>query len=70
MEAATIFAPSDAAFAKLPEGILESLTEGQKRAIVSRHVIGGKKMFWLRKELQIIMNKLSTYKYQIWLGLL
>ena len=45
VEAATIFAPSDAAFAKLPEGILESLTEGQKRAIVSRHIIGGKKVY-------------------------
>jgi uncharacterized surface protein with fasciclin (FAS1) repeats len=37
----TIFAPSDEAFAKLPEGTLESLTVEQKLAIVSRHFITG-----------------------------
>ena len=35
-EAQTIFAPSDDAFAKLPEGTLESLTMEQAKAIVSR----------------------------------
>merc|ERR1712212_417633 len=41
VEAATIFAPSDDAFAKLPEGTLESLTTEQAKAIVSRHVVAG-----------------------------
>merc|ERR1711990_82730 len=41
VEAATIFAPSDDAFAKLPEGTLESLTPEQAKAIVSRHVVAG-----------------------------
>merc|ERR1712238_77532 len=40
-EAQTIFAPSDEAFAKLPEGTLESLTPEQVLAIVLRHVVGG-----------------------------
>ena len=40
-EAQTIFAPSDDAFAKLPEGTLESLTPDQALAIVLRHVVGG-----------------------------
>ena len=39
--AQTIFAPSDEAFAKLPEGTLESLTTEQATAIVLRHVVGG-----------------------------
>merc|ERR1712021_64727 len=39
--AQTIFAPSDEAFAKLPEGTLESLTHHQKLDIVSRHVVAG-----------------------------
>merc|ERR1711997_543265 len=39
--AQTIFAPSDEAFAKLPEGTLESLTADQALAIVLRHVVGG-----------------------------
>jgi len=39
--AQTIFAPSDEAFAKLPEGTLENLTTEQKKAIVLRHVVGG-----------------------------
>merc|ERR1711992_233312 len=38
VEAVTIFAPSDDAFAKLPAGTLESLTTEQAKAIVSRHV--------------------------------
>merc|ERR1712027_255056 len=42
VEAVTIFAPSDEAFAKLPEGTLESLTPEQAKAIVSRHVITAK----------------------------
>merc|ERR1712129_96994 len=41
VEAATVFAPSDDAFAKLPEGTLESLTPEQAKAIVSRHVVAG-----------------------------
>merc|ERR1711971_94751 len=40
-QAQTIFAPSDEAFAKLPEGTLESLTTEQALAIVLRHVVGG-----------------------------
>ena len=40
-QAQTIFAPSDDAFAKLPEGTLESLTTEQALAIVLRHVVGG-----------------------------
>ena len=39
--AQTIFAPSDEAFAKLPEGTLGNLTTEQKKAIVLRHVVGG-----------------------------
>merc|ERR1711874_235760 len=41
VDSVTIFAPSDAAFAKLPEGTLESLTTEQAKAIVSRHVVPG-----------------------------
>merc|ERR1712079_209725 len=41
VEAVTIFAPSDDAFAKLPEGTLESLSPEQAKAIVSRHVVAG-----------------------------
>merc|ERR1711997_1376732 len=41
VEAVTIFAPSDEAFAKLPAGTLESLTTEQATAIVSRHVVAG-----------------------------
>merc|ERR1711879_145795 len=41
VEAATVFAPSDDAFAKLPKGTLESLTPEQAKAIVARHVIAG-----------------------------
>ena len=37
----TVFAPSDEAFAKLPEGTLESLTPKEKLAIVSRHFVTG-----------------------------
>merc|ERR1712110_746100 len=40
-QAQTIFAPSDEAFAKLPEGTLESLTPEQALAIVLRHVVAG-----------------------------
>merc|ERR1712086_910321 len=39
LTAQTIFAPSDEAFAKLPEGTLDGLTPEQKLAIVSRHVV-------------------------------
>merc|ERR1711994_1138357 len=41
-KALTVFAPSDAAFAKLPAGTLESLTPDQAKAIVLRHVITAK----------------------------
>merc|ERR1719166_659737 len=41
VDAVTIFAPSDDAFAKLPAGTLESLTTEQAKAIVSRHVVAG-----------------------------
>merc|ERR1712113_1316706 len=40
-DSVTIFAPSDEAFKKLPEGTLESLTPEQAKAIVSRHVVPG-----------------------------
>ena len=36
IEAATIFAPSDDVFEKLPEGTIENLTKEQKLAITSR----------------------------------
>ena len=39
-DAQTIFAPSDKAFAKLPEGTLESLSPEQAKATVLRHVLG------------------------------
>ena len=39
MKAQTIFAPSDEAFAKLPEGTLDGLTTEQKTEIVLRHVL-------------------------------
>ena len=38
----TLFAPTDEAFAKLPKGTLENLTEGQKQKIISRHFIPGR----------------------------
>ena len=41
-EALTVFAPSDEAFAKLPEGTLESLTPDQAKAIILRHVVTAK----------------------------
>merc|ERR1712026_6354 len=41
VKAATIFAPSDDAFAKLPPGTLESLTPEQAKAIVAQHVVAG-----------------------------
>jgi uncharacterized surface protein with fasciclin (FAS1) repeats len=49
VEAATVFAPTDAAFAKLPAGTLESLTADQAKAIVARHVIPGKLYFIISK---------------------
>merc|ERR1719242_1143053 len=45
VDAVTIFAPSDDAFAKLPEGTLESLTPEQAKAIVSRHVVAGASVY-------------------------
>merc|ERR1719210_2187134 len=41
-EALTVFAPSDDAFAKLPEGTLESLSPEDAKAIVLRHVVTAK----------------------------
>ena len=41
VEAATVFAPTDDAFAKVAE-VLPTLTTEQKTAIVARHVIAGK----------------------------
>merc|ERR1711997_768500 len=45
VEAVTICAPSDDAFAKLPEGTLESLTLEQAKAIVARHVVAGASVY-------------------------
>merc|ERR1711997_1095159 len=45
VDAVTIFAPSDDAFAKLPAGTLESLTPEQAKAIVSRHVVAGASVY-------------------------
>merc|ERR1712109_38517 len=42
VEAATVFAPTDAAFKAVGEDVLASLTTEQKTAIVARHVIAGK----------------------------
>merc|ERR1711997_1215519 len=41
-EALTVFAPSDDAFAKLPEGTLESLSAEDAKAIILRHVVAAK----------------------------
>ena len=41
-EALTVFAPSDEAFAKLPEGTLESLSPEAAKEIVLRHVVTAK----------------------------
>merc|ERR1711997_1028793 len=41
-EALTVFAPSDGAFAKLPEGTLESLSPEAAKEIVLRHVVTAK----------------------------
>merc|ERR1711973_626338 len=41
VDKATVFAPSDAAFAKIPADVLASLTLDDKKAIVARHVIPG-----------------------------
>lgn len=41
VEAVTIFAPTDDAFAALPEGLLDGLTQDQVAAVVSRHVVAG-----------------------------
>merc|ERR1711997_1165327 len=41
-EALTVFAPSDEAFAKLPEGTLKSLSAEDAKAIILRHVVTAK----------------------------
>merc|ERR1712079_159630 len=41
-EALTVFAPSDDAFAKLPEGTLESLSAEDAKSIILRHVVTAK----------------------------
>lgn len=38
----TVFAPTDDAFAKLPEGTVEGLTKEQLTAILTYHVVSGK----------------------------
>jgi uncharacterized surface protein with fasciclin (FAS1) repeats len=42
----TVFAPTDAAFAKLPEGVLEALLQDKEKltAILTYHVVPGKVM--------------------------
>jgi len=40
----TIFAPTNAAFAKLPAGTLESLTPDQLKSILTYHVVAGEVM--------------------------
>ena len=40
----TVFAPTDEAFAKLPEGTLDGLTDEQLTAILTYHVVPGKIM--------------------------
>ena len=40
-KAQTIFAPSDEAFAELPNGFLQNLTDIQKTEIVFRHLVTG-----------------------------
>lgn len=42
----TVFAPSDAAFAKLPEGTVEALLKDKKKlaAVLTYHVVSGKVM--------------------------
>merc|ERR1712026_397922 len=47
---ATVFAPSDDAFAKIPAEVLDSLTLDDKRKIVDRHVIPGVKKTTLGEE--------------------
>ncbi len=37
----TVFAPTDSAFAMLPEGVLESLTPEQLQAVLLGHVVAG-----------------------------
>jgi len=41
VDSVTIFAPSDEAFAKIPEGKLENLTTKEAKAIIARHIIMG-----------------------------
>jgi len=41
VDSVTIFAPSDEAFAKIPEGTLKNLTTKQAKAIIARHIIVG-----------------------------
>ncbi len=43
-EPVTVFAPTNAAFEALPEGLLESLTEDQLRTILTYHVVEGRVM--------------------------
>ena len=65
VEAATVFAPTDAAFAKLPAGTLESLTADQAKAIVARHVIPGTYNSWHQKCLIPRLNKQAYSHHSI-----
>merc|ERR1711876_26319 len=57
VEAATVFAPTDDAFAKVAE-VLPTLTTEEKTAIVARHVIAGKTV----KAADVTTGPVGTFK--------